>query len=370
MKLRPFEMERWQSEYEHVTSFNLSESGVEPVRLGDLLGEEDFGTLLKTPLGYAETRGSEALREAIASLYPDCEPENVLVTTGTAEANLIAALGTMERGSRVVTVLPNYMQVWGLAKSLGCKVDPLRLREERGWQPSQEDTKAKLRTGTDVVSLSNPNNPTGTCLTEESTKAITDGAEDARAWILSDEVYRGAELEGSLTPTLWGTHDRVLVTSGLSKAFGLAGLRLGWICGPRDTIRELWAIHDYTTIALSKISEVVGTRALVHWRDRLLTRTRDILRRNLPVLRGFVERCGLAWVPPAAGAIAFLRYPWKLPSLSVAERALKRDVLVVPGSHFQEEGYLRVGYGMEAEILEGGLRELRAVFGEVGVREG
>ncbi len=345
--------------------FNLAESGVEPMRLVDLLREEDLRDLLHSPLGYSETRGSEQLRGAIASLYPGCEPDNVLVTTGSAEANFLASLGTMERGAPVVAVLPNYAQVWGLARSLGCDVKELRLIEERGWQPLEEDVKESVLRGTQAIVFSNPNNPTGTRLTEDSRRAIIDAASEEDAWILSDEVYRGAERGGDLTLTFWGEYSKVLVTSGVSKAFGLPGLRLGWVCGPREMIEELWSFHDYTTIAISKITETLGTLVMTHWREKLWSRARDVIRRNFPIVRSFVERTGLMWTPPEAGAIALLKYPWQISSMELADMALKKGVLLVPGSHFLEEGYLRLGFGSDLETLEGGLGRVEALFREV-----
>ncbi len=358
-------MERWQSTLEHDVGTNLSESGVEPLSLGDLLGEEGLKSLLGSHLGYPETRGSHDLRAAIASLYPGCSPENVLATTGSSEANLLVTLGTAERGSPFVTVLPNYLQVWGVATSLDSRVEVLKLRAEAGWQPSEEEAKEKVGRDARAISFSNPNNPTGVRLTSDSRKALTDLASDADAWILSDEVYTGAEREGDLTPSLWGDYEKVLVTGGLSKAFGLSGLRLGWVCGPREKIEELWSIHDYTTIAITKISEVLGTMALTEWRERLWSRARSILQSNLPILERFVVGNDLSWVPPEAGAIAFLKYPWDLPSTKLAEIARERDVLVVPGSHFGHDGYLRLGYGMARETLDQGLRKLEKAFRDV-----
>lgn len=369
MNFERFEMERWQSLHENYVGTNLAESGVEPISLGDLLDEEEVRALLRYPLGYAETRGSQGLREAIASLYSECDPENVLVTTGTSEANLLVTLGTLERDARAVMVLPNYLQVWGLATSLGCKVEALPLRESAGWQPDLEESAEVIASDTRAISLCNPNNPTGVRLSSQSTETILDLASDADSWILSDEVYRGAEREGGLTSSLWGQHEKVLVTSGLSKAFGLPGLRLGWICGPPDMIEQLWSIHDYTTIAVTKVTEVLGRLALAEWRERLLSRARKALRHNFPTLKDFVERNGLWWVPPEAGAIAFLKYPWELPSTELAEAALKRDVLVVPGSHFRQDGYFRVGYGMSLETLEEGLGRLEATFRDLEVHD-
>ncbi|MFQ6013031.1 MAG: aminotransferase class I/II-fold pyridoxal phosphate-dependent enzyme [Thermoplasmata archaeon] len=364
MKIPPFEMERWQSTWESRVTVNLSESGVEPVALEELMGEDDLRDLLRTPLSYTETQGSEELREAVAGLYPDCGPENVLLTTGSAEANLLATLATVEREAPFVTVLPNYMQVWGLVRAWG-KAVSLPLREERRWQPDPEEVKAAVRAGTTAISLSHPNNPTGVSLNDESRRTLVDAAEEADAWILSDEVYRGAERIGDETPTFWGTGEKVLVTSGLSKAYGLPGLRLGWVCGPSEFVDRLWALHDYTTIALNMLSDLVGRRVLGPWQEKLLHRARSLLRRNFPVLESFVGKNDLRWVPPEAGAIALVRYPWKVPSLQLAERARKAGVLIVPGAHFREEGYVRLGYGMEREVLAKGLVILQSVFDQV-----
>lgn len=355
-------MERWQSTWEHRVDHNLSESGVEPLVLGDLLKEEDVRALLTAPLTYGETQGAEPLREIVAGFYPDCGPENVLLTTGTAEANFLTALATVEPGAPFVAVLPNYMQVWGVARSLGAAVVELGLREDRAWQLAPEEVQEALAEGPTAVALSNPNNPTGACLDPAGVRPLLDGVEDAGAWLLCDEVYRGAERVGGPVETLWGRSDRVVVTSGLSKAFGLPGLRLGWVVGPEDFVEELWGLHDYTTIAISRLTEALAARILPEWWTRLHERARSILRENFPRLEAFVERNGLAWVPPRAGAIAFVRYPWDLPSSELAERARRHGVLVVPGAHFRREGYLRLGYGMEASDLEAGLARLEEVF--------
>ncbi|MFQ5553025.1 MAG: aminotransferase class I/II-fold pyridoxal phosphate-dependent enzyme, partial [Thermoplasmata archaeon] len=319
---------------------------------------------LRTPLEYAATQGSEALREAVAGLYPGSGPENVLLTTGSAEANFLTTLATADREAPFVTVLPNYMQVWGLAQSWG-KAVPLLLREERSWQPDPEEVKAAVGPDTTALSLSHPNNPTGIALTDESRRVLLDTAEDAGAWLLSDEVYRGAERVGDETPTFWGASEKVVVSSGLSKAYGLPGLRLGWVCGPAELVERLWALHDYTTIAINSLTDLLGRRVLGPWREKLLDRARTILRRNFPVLESFVDENGFRWVPPRAGAIAFLRYPWKPPSMELAERARRAGVLIVPGAHFREEGYIRLGYGMQREVLTKGLGLLQPVLDQV-----
>ena len=219
------------------------------VQRGDFAGET--GEVIKVDL-----------RKAVADLYPDCGPENVLVTTGSAEANLLSVLATADRASPFVTVLPNYMQVWGLARSWTKHV-PLPLREELGWQPPEEAVTEAVGPGTTAIALSHPNNPTGVPLSGTSRRALIDAAEDADAWILSDEVYRGAERVGDETPSFWGETEKVVVTSGLSKAYGLPGLRLGWACAPASLVDRLWTLHDYTTIAVNKLADLLAQRAVL-----------------------------------------------------------------------------------------------------------
>ena len=177
--------------------------------------------------------------------------------------------------------------------------------------------------------------------------------------------YRGAELDGVESPSAWGRYERVLVTSGLSKAYGLPGLRIGWVAGPPETIESLWGVHDYTTIAPGALSDCLARVALApSRRDRLLARTRGIVRANYPVVRRWIDKRSprLANVAPEAGAIAFVRYRHAINSTALAERLRdERSVLVVPGDHFDMDGYLRIGFGSNPAHVGAAL----ALVGEV-----
>ena len=160
---------------------------------------------------------------------------------------------------------------------------------------------------------------------------------------------------------MWGRSDRVLVTSGLSKAYGLPGLRIGWIAGPAQTIEQLWGIHDYTTIAPGALSDRLARIALAPaGRERLLARTRGIVRANYPLLRSWLEkRKGFSHVAPEAGAIAFVRYSHGINSTALVDRLrIEKSVLVVPGDHFDMDGYLRIGFGSHPEHLAGSLARI------------
>jgi aspartate/methionine/tyrosine aminotransferase len=362
-------MERWQSLHEHRVEYNLSESGVEPFTVREL--RELTGVDVDAVgLGYPQTNGTRRLRERIAALYPGAGPENVLVTSGGAEANFLALWGLVRTGDRVAPLLPAYGQTAGLARGLGAEVRPFHLEEDRGWQPAPgaaaEAGGGKAR----MLVVTHPNNPTGAILSGRAMEEVVEEAERSDAWLLSDEVYAGAEVDGEGTPTFWGRRERTLITGSLSKAYGLPGLRLGWLVGPEATIRELWGRKDYTTIAPAALSDRLAAAALApDHRGAILERTRGIVRDNLELLRSWLDaRPGLfAYRPPDAGAICWVRYGLETGSSELADRLRReKDVLVVPGDHFGMDGYLRIGFGIGTERLRAALVRVADLLGELG----
>ena len=208
--------------------------------------------------------------------------------------------------------------------------------------------------------LSNPNNPTGSVLSPEAMRRIVDRCEAVGAYLLADEVYLGAEIHCPRTPSFWGMSERVIVTSGLSKAYGIPGVRIGWIVGPPDVVAQCWSQHDYITIGPNKISDAVARVAVAN-REKLYARTRGILRHNLPIMRQWVESFGgfLTFREPKAGALCLVRYGSNTPSYSICERArVNRSVLVVPGIHLGIEGFLRLWLGGQPEFITEGLRRV------------
>src|SRR3989449_6764420 len=242
----PFELERWQSPWEHRVRYNLSESGVHPLSIQELLGLASASAvpLLEVRLGYSQSNGTDLLRGRIAALYPGASPEQVLVTTGSSEANFVLCWRLIEPGDKVAIMLPNYLQTWGLAQNFGAEVRGFELHEERGWEPFVEEIRSAIAPGTKLVVVTNPHNPTGHVLSDEARRAIVERSAEVGAWLLADEVYQGAELDGRATPSFWGSHERVIVVNGLSKAYGLPGLRIGWIVAPSALTAEAWARHD------------------------------------------------------------------------------------------------------------------------------
>src|SRR5262245_56782851 len=241
-RIRPFEMERYQSLYWHLVDHDLSESGVTPLTIRELLGPEaDAATFLQQALGYPLSEGSYEARAAIAQWYPDCGPENVTIVNGGSEANLLSLWSLLDRDDRLAFMLPNYCQGRGLGRSFGKGVDTFKLKLRDGrWALDLEQLERAVGKRTKAVMLCNPNNPTGAVLTEGEMEAVIEVAARAGAWIVADEIYRGAEIDTDITsPTFWGRYDKVVVTSGLSKAFAMPGLRIGWAVGPPEAIAKI-----------------------------------------------------------------------------------------------------------------------------------
>jgi aspartate/methionine/tyrosine aminotransferase len=367
MSIELFEMERMQSTWENVVEFDMSESGVRPLTLRELVEMGfDLEAFLDRPLGYSQSNGTIELRQRIAALYPGSDVDHVEVTNGTSEANYLIALSQVRQGDEMAMEAPNYMQMPGVARSVGATVRTFHLRQETGWEPDWEEFERAVTPRTRLLYLSNPNNPTGSVLSDEAMDRIVKRCEFTGTWLLSDEVYLGAEIHRPRTKSFWGMSDRVIVTSGLSKAYGIPGVRIGWIVGPPKVIEESWTQHDYLTIGPNKMSDAIARIAVEpRNRERCYSRTREILAHNIPIAREWIERFDgrVTWREPEAGAIALVRYTSSVPSVEVAERVrTTQSTLIVPGSHVGLEGYLRIWLGGREEFLREGLRRIGTVL--------
>jgi len=377
MKLEQFAMERMQSTYENQVEFNLSESGVQPLRLAELVDDEAARDALMTEaLRYTQSNGTVPLRSDIAALYTGADADRVQVTNGGSEANFITMWHLVEPGDEVVLMVPNYMQTWGLARAFGGIVRewplvPAEAASGEGgrWRVDIDALARLVSSRTKLIIICNPNNPTGARIDAADLDGIAAIASRHGTWILSDEIYRGAELDGRETPSMWGRSDRVIVTSGLSKAYGLPGLRIGWIVGPPATVASLWSYHDYTTISPGALSDFLARRALApSHRARILARTRTILNENFPVIAQWLDAHGglFSYAPPDAGAIVYVRYHHPVNSTDLVTRLREqKSVLIVPGDHFGMDGYLRIGFGDDVEYLRKGLNRLDELLTEL-----
>jgi len=368
MKIPIFELERVQSIYENTVEYNLTESGFHPLTLSELLSGEQIEKLTSTVLGYGQTNGSVALRERIVALYDGQTTDNVLVTNGSAEANFVACHSLLEAGDEVVMMVPNYMQIWGIVEEMGAVPKAFHLREENEWAPDLDELRALVNDKTRMIAICNPNNPTGYTLTGDEMREIVKIADSVGAWVYSDEVYRGAELDGVEIPSFMGMYDKAMVNGGLSKAYALPGLRLGWLVGPEMTIADSWAYHDYTSITAGILSNRIAEIALSpEVRPGILERNRSMLRHNLQVVDDWLKAYGdlFRFVPPKAGGMAFMRYDLDINSSELSDwLRTTKSVFILAGDCYGMDHYFRVGIGAEEKTLVAGLSRVRDAFKE------
>jgi aspartate/methionine/tyrosine aminotransferase len=344
--------------------------------LGELLemGELDFAAVSDVLINYPQANGTVELRETIAAMYPGATTDDVLVTVGAAEANFLALTTLLDPGDEAVVMLPNYMQVWGIAKNRGVTVRECHLSEEQGWAPDLAELEAAATPKTKLIAVCNPNNPTGRIMTTEEMDAVVGVAERTGAWLLADEVYRGAEREtDEETPSFYGRYDKVLAQGSMSKAYGLPGLRIGWSVGPAKILDDMWARHEYTTISTTALSNKLAALALSEKvRPRILARTRRYIREGFPVLEEWMKGHGDTFqvVPPQAAAIAFARYRIDINSTELVTRLMdEKSVLIVPGDHFGLDGHLRISFGLPHDYLRDGLDRIHQMLVELETAE-
>ena len=313
-------------------------------------------------LGYGAIEGSERLRRAIAALYETASPGDVLVTHGAIGANALAYQALVEPGDVVISLVPTYQQHTSIPASLGAEVRELRLREEDGWLPDLDELRGLAAGGVKVIALVNPGNPTGALLDEARMAGIIEIAREAGAWILADEVYRGLDQAGSGTsPSFVDRYERTVGVGSMSKAFSLAGLRLGWIVAPREVREPVSRHRDYSVISVGMVDDLLAAIAL---------EAMDAAARPQPADRAPQPRDPRRWVAgerlidyvrPRSGTTALLRYAADLPSEALCVRLLEAEgVLLTPGSAMDMEGYLRIGYANETAVLRDGLERFSA----------
>ena len=375
MKFDTFLLERNQSLYENEVEINLTESGVHALTLRELLTSQELDELLDLPLGYGYTEGTPAARDAVARWHPGAHRNNVLLTSGTSEANLVALLSAVDPGDEIVVIVPNFMQVAGLARALGIKVRTVPLLEENGWAIDRDALQGALSKKTRLITACNPNNPTGMLMSESDRRLLLQAAESRGAWLLIDEIYRGAELHGGPeTATFWGLSDHVIVTGGLAKSFAQAGLRIGWVVAPELFIQECMRRQDYTTIGTNAVGQYLCAKLLdEQQRAKLFGRNRRVLDANLSVVQDWIgsKARGIQLTPPQAGGMAFVRYPHSIRSNDFSRLLREREsVFVVAGEWFGLEGRIRIGFGGDQAVLKEGLARLGRFMDGLSLKTG
>jgi aspartate/methionine/tyrosine aminotransferase len=367
MDISVFGVEKWMDTYEDHCEYNLAETCVESLHLHELLamtgrGDAILDELRGLKLTYGAIEGSVRLRGLIASLYAAQRVENVTVTHGAAGGNALVYETLVGPGDHMVSIVPNYQQHYSIPESYGARVDRLVLRESDGYLPDLTALRAMVTPATKLIAFSNPNNPTGALIDRAMLEEIAAIARGVGAYVLGDEVYRGIDLEGTgFTASIADLYELGISTGSMSKAYSLAGLRLGWIVGPAAFLKQVTLHRHYNTISVGMLDDLFASLALEH-RDAILARNREILRTNLALLDAWIaSEPGLSYVKPKSGTTALVKYDLRMPSVELCQRLLaETGVMFVPGSVMEMEGHLRIGYANARRSLELGLPRVSA----------
>jgi aspartate/methionine/tyrosine aminotransferase len=354
MRIADFTLERYFARWEFAVEHLLGASDVQAYPMAELLGLADDETRAlwdELRLGYTESTGHPLLRAEIASLYETLEPEDVLTFAGAEEAIFCLMNVVPGPGDHVIVTWPGYQSLYEVARAAGADVTLHELREAHDWAIDVDLLRSEVTAATKLIVVNLPHNPTGMLADRATFDAVVGIADEAGAYLLVDEVYRGLELDGvEPLPTGADAASRGVSLGVMSKSFALAGLRIGWLATKdRDLIDRLARFKDYTTICSSAPSEILSIVAL-RARDRVLARSRGIVAANLERLDAFFDEWAdrFSWVRPRAGSIGYPRLT--VPGVRLddwaAELVEAEGVLLLPGSQFGDAGnHFRLGFG-------------------------
>ena len=365
MHIEPFGIEMWMNEFEDHCKYNLAETCVKSMTLGelpDITGKNiDISNEIKAmKLTYGDIKGSEKLRALIAELYLNKSSKDVLIAHGAIGANSLVYNSLVSTGDEVVSVLPTYQQHYSIPKSLGANVAILRLMPENNFLPDIMELKQKVTSKTKLIALNNPNNPTGSLMDKNMLSKIVEIAQSFDAYIICDEVYRGTNQKGNgYGSSIADLYAKGISTGSMSKTYSLAGLRLGWITASPQILEQISIHRDYNTISVGMLDDYFASIALEH-RDKIALRNLKITRNNLQILDNWVENENyISYVKPSAGTTALLKYEYDIASRDFCIQILENTgVLFAPGSAMDMEGWLRIGYANDPSVLSDGLETL------------
>ncbi|RNF39841.1 aminotransferase [Planococcus salinus] len=365
MKIKPFAIEEWMNEYENDAVYNLAETCVDSLSIKELVttGGSDYDEFFRSigdkKLTYGHITGSPKFKNNVASLYKTMKPENILSMNGAIGANFLVLYTLIEPGDEVVCVDPTYQQLHSVPESFGAQVKRLRLTQENDYLPDLEELESLVNSKTKLIIINNPNNPSGSVMDADYLKKIVDIARKQDAYLLCDEVYRGLWQDPDAEiPAMADLYDKGISTGSMSKSLSLAGLRLGWIAGPEELIERCLVRRDYTTISNGRIDDLLAVHALENY-DEIMKRNLKIIRDNLQILDDWVEKEEkITYFKPQGGTTAILKYESDVPSEQFCIDLFKTNgAFLAPGSCFDLEGTVRIGYACSTEVLKNGLEK-------------
>ena len=366
MKIKPFAVEEWMNAWEVGAKYNIAETCVDSISMNDLFeltGEdktEFLNRLCARRLSYGDIEGLPEFRKGVCGLYKTLNIENIVPTHGASGANHHVFYSLISPGDRVVSIMPTYQQLYSIPESYGADVQILHLSKENNYLPDLEKLRRLVTPKTKMICINNPNNPTGALMSEQMLREIVDIARSADAWILCDEVYRHLSQEDGWCPSIVDLYEKGISVSSMSKVFSLAGLRLGWIAThDMSVVKSCLSHRDYNLVSCGVFDEMLAAAALKH-RDKLLERSRKIVRENLQILDDWVgSEPHVSYVKPKAGTTALVYYDLYISSYEFCEEMYKKTgAFVTPGDCFEVPHSMRIGYAYGKQDLIDGLKAI------------
>ena len=363
MKIKTFKVERWMNDYEDDAKYNLAETCIDSLTLEELLElsgkdpEEYLKSLKDVRLTYGYIFGSPELLNGISGLYKTIQPENVVPTHGAVGANNMVITTLVEPDDNVVSVMPTYQQHYSIPESIGAEVRILQLTPENKFLPDIDELKKIVDKNTKMITVNNPDNPTGSWIPEDIMKQVVEVARSVGAYVVSDEVYRGISEDGSYMHSIVDLYEKGISIGSMSKIFSLAGLRLGWIATrDMEAIHKIFERRDYDTISCGKLDDMLASLALTN-KEKIFERNRKILLQNRAILDKWVNETEDVWyIKPVAGTTALVYYKKDIPSYDLCVRLMEeKGLMFTPGSCFEMEHCVRIGYAFDPELLKQGL---------------
>ena len=363
MKIKPFAVEEWMNAWEVGAKYNIAETCVDSISMNELFeltGEdktEFLNRLCARRLSYGDIEGLPEFRKGVCGLYKTLNIENIVPTHGASGANHHVFYSLISPGDRVVSIMPTYQQLYSIPESYGADVQILHLSKENNYLPDLEKLRRLVTPKTKMICINNPNNPTGALMSEQILREIVEIARSADAWILCDEVYRHLSQEDGWCPSIVDLYEKGISVSSMSKVFSLAGLRLGWIAThDMSVVKSCLSHRDYNLVSCGVFDEMLAAVALKH-RDKLLERSRKIVRENLQILDDWVSsEPHVSYVKPKAGTTALVYYALDIPSYEFCEEMYKKTgAFVTPGDCFEVPHSMRIGYayGTKQDLIDG-----------------
>ena len=352
MRIKDFKLEEYFTKYEFNVKYTLCSSDCESFSVDELLAleKDSLKDLKDVRLGYTESIGNPLLRVEIAKLYHNIDPEEIIVFSGAQEGIFVFMNVLLKKGDHVIVQYPAYQSLYEIANAIGCKVTKWVMSDENNWELDMKFLESNISKSTKCIVVNFPNNPTGYLISKENYEKIIKIAKENDIYVLSDEVYKYLEYSKvDSLPSACDLYEKGISINVMSKAFGLAGLRIGWIATKNKALfKKITSFKNYTTICNSALSEFFSILAL-RKRDKIINRNLDIINKNLNLLDKFFENYSkyVAWVRPKAGSIAF---PRLLIEQDVEEFCLdlleKKGVLLMPSTKFDYgTSHFRIGFG-------------------------